>query len=109
MIRRPPRSTLFPYTTLFRSLQEKYTEWRNRMEDNVDRWSSLIQKNEDVISRIENQIDHCQDLEQDARSSDFAYTVRGWIEEKYQKINDIRQTNRELEEKIRSVQNKLNN
>src|SRR5690348_17402163 len=24
MIRRPPRSTLFPYTTLFRSLQELY-------------------------------------------------------------------------------------
>src|SRR3712207_9596134 len=24
MIRRPPRSTLFPYTTLFRSLQENY-------------------------------------------------------------------------------------
>src|SRR5207249_8941590 len=25
MIRRPPRSTLFPYTTLFRSLGEPYT------------------------------------------------------------------------------------
>src|SRR5690554_7475243 len=25
MIRRPPRSTLFPYTTLFRSLKGKYT------------------------------------------------------------------------------------
>src|SRR5256885_11063237 len=24
MIRRPPRSTLFPYTTLFRSLEESY-------------------------------------------------------------------------------------
>src|SRR3712207_8898236 len=24
MIRRPPRSTLFPYTTLFRSFEEKY-------------------------------------------------------------------------------------
>src|SRR5947208_3916992 len=24
MIRRPPRSTLFPYTTLFRSLQERF-------------------------------------------------------------------------------------
>src|SRR3712207_8350994 len=24
MIRRPPRSTLFPYTTLFRSLQDEY-------------------------------------------------------------------------------------
>src|SRR2546425_4789905 len=27
MIRRPPRSTLFPYTTLFRSLPEKYPEF----------------------------------------------------------------------------------
>src|SRR5258707_2410491 len=26
MIRRPPRSTLFPYTTLFRSLQEGHPE-----------------------------------------------------------------------------------
>src|SRR3712207_7739443 len=26
MIRRPPRSTLFPYTTLFRSLKEVYQE-----------------------------------------------------------------------------------
>src|SRR2546429_7261848 len=28
MIRRPPRSTLFPYTTLFRSLREKIEEKR---------------------------------------------------------------------------------
>src|SRR3712207_8122653 len=26
MIRRPPRSTLFPYTTLFRSLQARFVE-----------------------------------------------------------------------------------
>src|SRR5256884_2571555 len=26
MIRRPPRSTLFPYTTLFRSLEESWSE-----------------------------------------------------------------------------------
>src|SRR5258706_10809739 len=26
MIRRPPRSTLFPYTTLFRSIQEELTD-----------------------------------------------------------------------------------
>src|SRR3712207_8692193 len=34
MIRRPPRSTLFPYTTLFRSQmagsREKLEEWRNQ-------------------------------------------------------------------------------
>src|SRR5256885_3308576 len=28
MIRRPPRSTLFPYTTLFRSLLEAESQWR---------------------------------------------------------------------------------
>src|SRR5260370_3084306 len=28
MIRRPPRSTLFPYTTLFRSLEKKGIEFR---------------------------------------------------------------------------------
>src|SRR5258707_12018110 len=28
MIRRPPRSTLFPYTTLFRSLKAAHSVWR---------------------------------------------------------------------------------
>src|SRR5256885_12832412 len=28
MIRRPPRSTLFPYTTLFRSLHDPMSEWQ---------------------------------------------------------------------------------
>src|SRR2546430_3700382 len=35
MIRRPPRSTLFPYTTLFRSRQlvsENSTQWQGRVE-----------------------------------------------------------------------------
>src|SRR2546430_6708799 len=31
MIRRPPRSTLFPYTTLFRSLQEQLDRHRGRV------------------------------------------------------------------------------
>src|SRR2546430_13124619 len=30
MIRRPPRSTLFPYTTLFRSLKESLCRYRRR-------------------------------------------------------------------------------
>src|SRR5256885_9724053 len=29
MIRRPPRSTLFPYTTLFRSTRISASSWRN--------------------------------------------------------------------------------
>src|SRR5256885_10623845 len=35
MIRRPPRSTLFPYTTLFRSLAVTLGEWRGRAVDRV--------------------------------------------------------------------------
>src|SRR5256885_4818791 len=36
MIRRPPRSTLFPYTTLFRSEVQKnlkYFEWKDDFDD----------------------------------------------------------------------------
>src|SRR3989442_13855470 len=35
MIRRPPRSTLFPYTTLFRSLPELFRQQVNGPEDLV--------------------------------------------------------------------------
>src|SRR2546422_11478662 len=31
MIRRPPRSTLFPYTTLFRSLLDAFVQVQNRL------------------------------------------------------------------------------
>src|SRR5437016_12042510 len=30
MIRRPPRSTLFPYTTLFRSLRRRCAPWKSK-------------------------------------------------------------------------------
>src|SRR5256885_9392015 len=36
MIRRPPRSTLFPYTTLFRSIQQTL-----QREVDQERWTSL--------------------------------------------------------------------
>src|SRR2546422_8904457 len=49
MIRRPPRSTLFPYTTLFRSLKEA-VEWINltaalrdgRPLPNAEYWNTLV-------------------------------------------------------------------
>src|SRR5256885_7096344 len=33
MIRRPPRSTLFPYTTLFRSHADRPAEWKRSAAD----------------------------------------------------------------------------
>src|SRR2546430_13735267 len=36
MIRRPPRSTLFPYTTLFRSLEEALAHYRQTLQSSPD-------------------------------------------------------------------------
>src|SRR3712207_7259163 len=35
MIRRPPRSTLFPYTTLFRSQKDAVAAWRSQRDDDA--------------------------------------------------------------------------
>ena len=52
MIRRPPRSTLFPYTTLFRSLiSKKYAELINVVNTTTDYLNNLKQK-------IDNSIDN---------------------------------------------------
>src|SRR5258708_33845975 len=48
MIRRPPRSTLFPYTTLFRSVsQESYAEVEIRLAD-ADRVDGNIRRKQQL-------------------------------------------------------------
>src|SRR3712207_7582599 len=46
MIRRPPRSTLFPYTTLFRSLNLAFYEENGRRISRIeavdDRWERMV-------------------------------------------------------------------
>src|SRR2546422_6929619 len=41
MIRRPPRSTLFPYTTLFRSQEERRELWRQRIAEQESSGQSI--------------------------------------------------------------------
>src|SRR2546422_7315246 len=41
MIRRPPRSTLFPYTTLFRSLNHKSVRTEHLLIELVDQFPTL--------------------------------------------------------------------
>src|SRR3712207_8143713 len=41
MIRRPPRSTLFPYTTLFRSRPVRSTSWRADRDARGAGWSGV--------------------------------------------------------------------
>src|SRR2546426_8644113 len=42
MIRRPPRSTLFPYTTLFRSVNVQAKKGANMKGVHVDRYERLL-------------------------------------------------------------------
>src|SRR2546429_6215465 len=61
MIRRPPRSTLFPYTTLFRSTNEIISAGKNRgdvvvpdvlrIRDRIDRWMLRINRYGNWIDR----------------------------------------------------------
>jgi len=87
--------------------ERKQFDWKERKESQIIKMHALIEKNQSVISKIETDIDHCEDLANNARSADFESQVRGWIDEKRNKIDDTRTTNRELEEKIRSIQDKL--
>jgi len=90
-----------------RAASVRHQEWRERMESHMERWAELLEKNESVIAKLEQQIEQCEEMEANARGEDFAATVRGWIEEKMDKIRDIRHTNEELEERIESVKTKL--
>src|SRR5256886_5334068 len=46
MIRRPPRSTLFPYTTLFRSLARRLPDLRLTVGDRADHPETAVDRRE---------------------------------------------------------------
>src|SRR2546429_7090851 len=50
MIRRPPRSTLFPYTTLFRSVDEIHAEQRNQHEHGPN--SPIVNEHSSEVSIV---------------------------------------------------------
>src|SRR5215475_15272305 len=58
MIRRPPRSTLFPYTTLFRSGQVQHRERERDRRDRVaghaksEEHTSELQSRENIVCRL---------------------------------------------------------
>jgi len=85
--------------------RRKREEWQAKQEDFINRCERNIEKAEDVISNLELQIERLQNEEADARSDEYADTVRGWIEDKENKIAEIRQSIAEWEEKLYSARN----
>src|SRR2546427_7629338 len=67
MIRRPPRSTLFPYTTLFRSIRPLQAEQLlQRLEETVAAAGlrSLLERNRGVVQKlVERSEEHTSELQ----------------------------------------------
>src|SRR2546429_5831747 len=63
MIRRPPRSTLFPYTTLFRSAKMLYentptngVDWRERLQAFVAETDRVFDRSEEHTSELQSRL-----------------------------------------------------
>ena len=78
--------------------KERHDQWEEQQHGKIHKKRELINRAEETIERIEEQINHCRELEANARSDDFADTVRGWIEDKYDFIAKVRRSIAELEE-----------
>src|SRR6266480_4970516 len=88
MIRRPPRSTLFPYTTLFRSRrrlpraaapeQHERLSGSNRKRNAVDEWSSILRQFVAQVTDVEYRV-HSLDnaLRPRPRASSSLHLLRG--------------------------------
>jgi hypothetical protein len=76
---------------------EFYLEVRARR---VRRWRDWVEKNEELIEKLQAEIDECEELERSARTEEFAERVRERIEAKVRKIADLEKRNEELEMKL---------
>jgi DNA-binding transcriptional regulator GbsR (MarR family) len=68
------------------------------------RWHDWVEKNDELIETLQDEIDECEELERNARTEEFADKIRARIEAKSQKISDLERMNGELESKIAEVE-----
>src|SRR3989449_10586635 len=77
MIRRPPRSTLFPYTTLFRSLKVRdFARWLDALDPQI--LSALPQANDDQINQFLKSLAQQQLMLEQADSARVMLTAADW-------------------------------
>src|SRR2546425_4407123 len=97
MIRRPPRSTLFPYTTLFRSLRMAWfkkerkprTSERVRLEIPADAWEKCDECGHiDIKDRFVRAFNVCRSEEHTSELQSLAYLVCRLLLEKKKKHKD---------------------
>jgi uncharacterized coiled-coil DUF342 family protein len=84
-----------------------HEEWRERKLGHIAKKRELIEQSEELITRLEAQIEDCRDMEANARTDEHAERVRGWIEEKCDIIESKRRFIEELEQQIRAIEEQL--
>jgi len=89
---------------LYLKRDEFFREMRARLGAGVERWRDLVERNEALIETIEREIDRCQELEQRARTEEFANQMPERIETKTRKIAELESRNETLEERIASAE-----
>jgi hypothetical protein len=81
--------------------EECWAEWKEAQEllrlrrdeyyakiraSQIGRWRAWVEQNEEFIATLRSEIEHCEELERNACTEDFADRVRVRIEAKSQKI-----------------------
>jgi DNA repair exonuclease SbcCD ATPase subunit len=87
--------------------EQRNREWRDRQEGHIARWTKRVENQSAYIASLEGQIEDLQDKLDGARNGDFADKVRGWIDEKREKIRSVQTDIDELTDKINDVREKL--
>jgi hypothetical protein len=94
--------------------RRKHDQWVARQEQWIEQQESCIRKTtggiedaREFISRLESQIDDLREAIAGARTEEHADRVRGWVEEKYDKIAEVNRQIEEREDKIRDAQNRV--
>src|SRR5687768_18083776 len=84
MLRRPPRSTLFPYTTLFRSVADTEIDALRDIEDRLER--PFLPRGENRIDRRLTHVPDSAEAEADSLLADDCELVTG-LDRKSTRLN----------------------
>lgn len=85
----------------------KQQQWRSGQCEHAERLRGFMEKNEAFIEQLQSRIESDRERRDSARSSDFADTVQGWIDEKESKIREVEDRNSELSAKIADIERRL--
>src|SRR5437763_6206962 len=95
MIRRPPRSTLFPYTTLFRSCRRRRTSGRRARARRTADWDRCDRRSEEHTSELQSPMYLvCRLLLEKKKKKIIKYIKEKKTDEKRNSYNKLQSANR---------------